>query len=106
LENGGVPMKKIILFTLFILFSWGFAMADEITISTDLKRVEQLTETEKAILQERIEDVRSAQRALDAVKTTIARSHKMISEDWMEWRSLVEFNGEYILFFHKSYMEE
>lgn len=93
-------MKKIILCIILILFSWGFAMAN------DLKRVEKLTETEKAILQERIEDVRSAQRALDAVETTIAKSHNMISEEWMEWRSWVEFNGDYILFFRKSHMEE
>jgi hypothetical protein len=72
----------------------------------DLKRVEQLTETEKAILQERIEDVRSAQRALDAVKTTIAKSHNMISEDWMEWRSWYVIDRNYIMFFRKDYMGE
>lgn len=93
-------MSKIILSIILILFSWEYAMAG------DLKRVEQLTETEKAILSERIEDVRSAQRALDAVKTTIARSHKMISEDYMEWSSWVEFNGNYIMFFYKCHMEE
>ena len=99
-------MKKMILCLILFLFSCGFAVADEITISTDLKRVEKLTETEKAILQERIEDVRSAQRALDAVKTIIAKSHKMTPESWMEWRSWTEIDGDYILFFRKGHMGE
>jgi len=77
------------------------AEADEVSILNynpgDLVRAEKLTDTEKADLKTAREEIQKAERELSSIKYNIAKAHDMSEQNWMEWRSWYEFNGDFIL---------
>jgi len=77
------------------------AEADEVSILNynpgDLVRAEKLTDTEKADLKTAREEVQKAERELSSIRYNIAKAHDMSEQNWMEWRSWYEFNGDFIL---------
>jgi len=77
------------------------AEADEVSILNynpgDLVRAEKLTDTEKADLKTAREEIQKAERELSSIRYNIAKAHDMSEQNWMEWRSWYEFNGDFIL---------
>jgi hypothetical protein len=75
-------------------------MAQQFTLPVQqgtLKRVEQISADEKAELQKAADAVTKAQADFEAAKSKVATAHKMTRENYMEWSSWYEFDGDFIL---------
>lgn len=88
-----------ILCVIFIFFAQGGVMAGT------LSRAEKMSDAEKVELATAEKKVVEAQKEVESVKRRIAEAHNMKGESWMEWRSWIEFDGDYILYRFKSHME-
>ena len=82
--GGGFFLLTILLFSSFVS-------------AETLSRVEKMTDTERAELVNVEKKVTEAQKEVEKVKVKIAESHNM------EWKSCVEFDGDYILLYFKAY---
>jgi len=91
-----------ILFVVFLLIWVGIVIKAS---AVELKSVEKLTELEKLELVQAKNKFYEAQNNLEKVKNDIAKSHKMLGESYMEWRSWYEINGDYILYYYQSFMD-
>ncbi len=63
-----------------------------------LLRVEKLTDIEKENLLAVEEELAKVTKKAAILKATIGDAHNMNTENWLEWRSWVEFDGDFILF--------
>jgi exonuclease VII small subunit len=70
-----------------------------------LQRAEQLTTEEKNQLTAAQAKVDSAVSELENTKRKVADAHHMKSEEYMEWRTWYEFDGDFVLFRFRSNFE-
>lgn len=70
----------------------------------DLVRVDKLSDKEKQELSVVRKKVIDAQKELEEIQHKIAKSHDMSKQDWMEWRSWYEIDGDYILYYCQYFM--
>ena len=99
-------MKKrtVILICFIVLLSVFILPISGVTMAGTLSHVEKLTDTEKKELSSAESKVSDALKNVEDVKAKIAAAHNMHGQEYMEWRSWVEFDGDYILYRYQSYM--
>ena len=68
-----------------------------------LVKVESLTESEVKQLTDAYAAVAEANKKLKQVQASIAQSHNMIEQHWMEGSSWYDFNGGWILYYYQTF---
>ena len=95
-------MKTLLLF----LTISTFAVGQETTVNTGtLISAEKLTSVEQKELFEAQQKIAQANAELSQVQTKIAAAHKMTEQSYMEWSTWYEFDGDYILYRGRSWMQ-
>ncbi len=75
------------------------------TMAETLTRAEKMTDSEIAEIRAARSAVKKAEGELESVKQKISLAHQMKAESWMEWSTHVQFDGDYVLFYHTSMMD-
>lgn len=75
------------------------------TMAETLLRAEKMTDAEYTELKMAQIAINAAKIEMENVKHKIAVAHEMKAEQWMEWSSRVDFDGDYILLYHTNNME-
>lgn len=94
--TGGFLPVSMCLLTVLLFSSIAFAGT--------LSRAEKLTDIEIKALDVADKAVKEVQKEADKLKVKIAEAHGMKPQSYMEWRSWVEFDGDYILLHCQSHM--
>lgn len=94
-------MKRLLLVALLVscalpLFGRGTAK---------MVGAEKLTPTEIKRLAELRQQVALAQAKVTAAEKEIAKAHGMVEAHWMEWETLYEFDGDFVVQRHINHME-
>lgn len=69
-----------------------------------LQDVQKLTETEKIEWNDACQKVKEAVTEQNRVRLWIAQCHRMSEQDWMEWSTRIEIDGDFILQYYTSHM--